>query len=194
MAEATQDRHSASHPQTLLTPEDAGSARLALARTAFLTGGIAAPEVVREPILASWTRSQLWHVPVDHLDVPFESDLDGESALLRAARPVLREAAEQFGNEPVSVILCDANGIVLTRDTGDARLEANLDRVWLAPGFSYAEEHVGTNGIGTALEGGGPARVFGHEHYVEHLEEFACTGVPVRHPVTHKVLGVVDLT
>jgi hypothetical protein len=29
---------------------------------------------------------------------------------------------------------------------------------------------------------------------VEHLEEFACTGVPVRHPVTHKVLGVIDLT
>ena len=197
MAEATQDRHPASGTPAdarLLTPEDAGSARLALARTAFLTEGVAAAEVVREPILASWTRSRLWHVPVDHLDVPFESDLDGESALLRAARPVLREAAEQFGNEPVSVILCDANGIVLTRDTGDARLEASLDQVWLAPGFSYAEEHVGTNGIGTALEGGGPARVFGHEHYVEHLEEFACTGVPVRHPVTHKVLGVVDLT
>jgi transcriptional regulator of acetoin/glycerol metabolism len=194
LAEATQDGHPASHPQALLAPEDAGSARLALARTAFLTEGLAAPEVVREPILASWTRSRLWHVPVDHLDVPFESDLDGESALLRAARPVLREAAEQFGNEPVSVILCDANGIVLTRDTGDARLEASLDQVWLAPGFSYAEEHVGTNGIGTALEGGGPARVFGHEHYVEHLEEFACAGVPVRHPVTHKVLGVVDLT
>ena len=149
---------------------------------------------MREPILASWTRSRLWHVPVDHLDVPFEADLDGESALLRAARPVLAEAAEQFASEPVSVILCDANGVVLTRDTGDARLEKSLDRVWLAPGFSYAEEHVGTNGIGTALEGGGPARVFGHEHYVEHLEEFACTGVPVRHPVTHKVLGVIDLT
>jgi transcriptional regulator of acetoin/glycerol metabolism len=83
---------------------------------------------------------------------------------------------------------------VLTRDTGDSRLESHLDAVWLAPGFSYAEQHVGTNGIGTALEGGGPARVFGHEHYVEHLEDFACTGVPVRHPVTHKVLGVVDLT
>ena len=89
MAEATQDRHPASHPDALLTPEDAGSARLALARTAFLTEGAAAPDVVREPILASWTRSRLWHVPVDHLDVPFESDLDGESALLRAARPVL---------------------------------------------------------------------------------------------------------
>ena len=194
MAEATQDRHPASHPDALLTPEDAGSARLALARTAFLTEGVAASEVVREPILASWTRSRLWHVPVDHLDVPFESDLDGESALLRAARPVLREAAEQFGERTR-----ERHPLRRQRHRAHPRhrrraAEASLDRVWLAPGFSYAEEHVGTNGIGTALEGGGPARVFGHEHYVEHLEEFACTGVPVRHPVTHKVLGVVDLT
>ncbi len=171
-----------------------GSAELALARTSFLADGHATAEVVREPILASWTRSQQWHVPTDHLEVPFDADLDGESALLRAARPVLREVAEQFAAEPVSVILCDASGFVLTRDTGDSRLERSLDRVWLAPGFSYAEQHVGTNGIGTALEGGGPAEVFGHEHYVEHLEEFACAGVPVRHPVTHKILGIVDLT
>ena len=199
MAEATHDGHPvpgtpAGGAQALLTPEDPGSARLALARASFLSDGAAPRDVVREPILASWTRSRLWRVPLDHLDVPFESDLDGETTLLRAARPVLAEAAEQFASEPVSVILCDANGIVLTRDTGDTRLEKSLDRVWLAPGFSYSEEHVGTNGIGTALEGGGPARVFGHEHYVEHLEEFACAGVPVRHPVTRKVLGVVDLT
>ena len=117
MADAKQEGQ---HPQAVLTPEDAGSARLALARIAFLTEGAPSPDVVREPILASWTRSRLWHVPVDHLDVPFEADLDGESALLRAARPVLAEAAEQFASEPVSVILCDANGVVLTRDTGDA--------------------------------------------------------------------------
>jgi transcriptional regulator of acetoin/glycerol metabolism len=165
-----------------------------MARTTFLSEGRASTEVVREPILASWTRSRLWDVPTDHLEVPFEADVDDESTLLRAARPVLCDAAEQFAAEPVSMILCDANGIVLTRDTGDSVLEHHLDRVWLAPGFSYAEEHVGTNGIGTALEGGGPARVFGHEHYVEHLEDLACAGVPIRHPVTHKVLGVVDLT
>jgi len=77
------------HPHAVLTPEDAGSARLALARIACLTEGAPSPDVVREPILASWTRCRLWHVPVDHLDVPFDADLDGESALLRAARPVL---------------------------------------------------------------------------------------------------------
>ena len=36
--------------------------------------------------------------------------------------------------------------------------------------------------------------MFGHEHYVERLEELACAGAPIRHPVTGKVLGVVDLT
>jgi sigma-54 dependent transcriptional regulator, acetoin dehydrogenase operon transcriptional activator AcoR len=198
LAEAKHDGQPAPGPpggaQALLTPEDAGSARLAVARTAFLAEGAAPPDVVREPILASWTRSRLWHVPVDHLDVPFEADLDSETVLLRAARPVLAEAAEQFAAEPVSVILCDSSGVVLTRDTGDARLEKSLDKVWLAPGFSYAEQYVGTNGIGTALEGRGPAQVFGHEHYVEHLEDLACAGVPIRHPINGKILGVIDLT
>jgi transcriptional regulator of acetoin/glycerol metabolism len=64
----------------------------------------------------------------------------------------------------------------------------------LAPGFSYAEELVGTNGIGTALEGGQPAHVFGHEHYAENLEDLACAGVPIHHPITGKTVGAVDLT
>lgn len=66
--------------------------------------------------------------------------------------------------------------------------------MWLVPGFSYAEQHVGTNGIGTALEGRRPTEVFGHEHFVEHLEDLACAGAPIRHPVTGKILGVIDLT
>ena len=64
----------------------------------------------------------------------------------------------------------------------------------LVPGFSYAEEVVGTNGIGTALESGGPTHVFGHEHYAEQLEGMACAGVPVRDPVSGKTVGVIDLT
>jgi transcriptional regulator of acetoin/glycerol metabolism len=149
--------------------------------------------VVREPILASWSRSLAWHVPADHIEVPYD-DVDPDSLLARAAQPVLSEVADQFATEPVSVILCDADGVVLERRTADTGLESHLDRVLLSPGFSYAERHVGTNGIGSALEGGGLAQVFGHEHYVEHLEDLACAGIPVRHPNTGRVLGVIDLT
>ena len=83
---------------------------------------------------------------------------------------------------------------MLSRLTGDGELERHLDRVLLAPGFSYAEEFVGTNGIGTALEVGGPTHVFGHEHYAENLEDLACAGVPIHHPITGRLVGAVDLT
>ena len=62
------------------------------------------------------------------------------------------------------------------------------------PGFSYAEKFVGTNGIGTALEVGGPTHVFGHEHYAENLEDLACAGVPIHHPISGRLVGAVDLT
>ncbi len=171
-----------------------GPERLARARTSFLVDDPVEPGVVREPILASWTRSRHWDIDADHLDLPYETESDRDSLLLRAARPVIAEIADQFATEPVSVILTDDDCVVLERRTGDSTLAQHLDRIWLAPGFSYAERYVGTNGIGTALEGRGPAAVVGHEHYVEHLEDRACAGAPIRHPVTGKVLGVVDLT
>ncbi|MGY1741207.1 MULTISPECIES: sigma-54-dependent Fis family transcriptional regulator [unclassified Blastococcus] len=175
-------------------PDAGGTADVARARSSFLDREAVVPGVVREPILASWTRSRAWQVRPDRLELPFELDLREQSLLTRAAGPVLGDVADLLAAEPVSIILCDADGVVRSRLTGDSGLEQHLDRIWLAPGFSYAERFVGTNGIGTALEARGPAHVFGAEHYVERLEELACAGVPVRHPVSGKVLGVIDLT
>jgi transcriptional regulator of acetoin/glycerol metabolism len=150
--------------------------------------------VVRRPILASWWRSRQWNVAADHIDLSYLHEPDLETRLVRAADPVLRRLHEQLSGQPISVILTDAEGVVLARLTADHDLERALDSVMLAPGFSYAEERVGTNGIGTALEAGGPAHVFGHEHYAEHLEQFGCAGVPIHDPVSGKTVGVIDLT
>jgi transcriptional regulator of acetoin/glycerol metabolism len=149
---------------------------------------------VRDGILASWRRSRDWHVPADHLELPFNRDLDRKSRLANSADGVISTACTQYAGEPISIVLTDAAGVVLDRRTGDSRLQQKLDDVWLAPGFSYAEQFAGTNGIGTTLEGRRPAQVFGHEHYVEHLEDLACAGAPIRHPTTGKVLGILDLT
>ncbi len=173
---------------------DPGSEKLARARTSFLVDEPMEPGVVREPILASWTRSRHFDVDAERLELPYESDFPMDTLLARAAAPVIREVADQLTSEPVSLILCDSDGVVLDRRSGDGGLTAHLDDIWLAPGFSYAERYVGTNGIGTALEGRGPAQVFGHEHFAEHLEDLACAGAPIRHPVSGKVLGVIDLT
>jgi transcriptional regulator of acetoin/glycerol metabolism len=150
--------------------------------------------VVRKPILASWWRSREWRVAADHIDLDYLHDPDPESTLARVAGPVLRHLHDQLDGQPIAVVLTDADGLVLTRLTADRDLERALDQIKLAPGFSYAEDRVGTNGIGTALEAGGPAHVFGHEHYAEYLERFGCAGVPIHDPVTGKTVGVIDLT
>jgi len=156
---------------------------LAEARVRFLSADAVDSNAVRKPILASWWRSRQWQVAADHIDLSYLHEPDLETRLVRSAEPVLRRLREQLDGQPISIILTDANGLVLDRLTADHDLERALDSVMLAPGFSYAEERVGTNGIGTALEAGGPAHVFGHEHYAEHLEQFGCAGVPIHDPV-----------
>lgn len=167
---------------------------LAAARERFLTAGAVDSNQVRETIAASWWRSKSWKVDADHVHLAYAKDPNLETPLVLSAAPVLTRLQEQVSDEPVSIILTDAAGLVLDRRTGDGRLERHLDRVQLAPGFSYAEQFVGTNGIGTALEGRRATGVFGHEHYAEGLEELGCFGVPVRHPVSGQLLGVLDLT
>lgn len=164
------------------------------ARTSFLVDDEVEAGSVRDTILASWTRSREWDVHTDSVELSCEFETETDSPLVRAASAILSDVADQMAGEPVSVILTDADGVVLDRRTGDSALHQHLDRVWLAPGFSYAEKFIGTNGIGTALEGRGPVQVFGHEHYVEHLADLACAGAPIWHPVSGKLLGVIDLT
>jgi sigma-54 dependent transcriptional regulator, acetoin dehydrogenase operon transcriptional activator AcoR len=176
------------------TPPQTSRDRLAEARVRFLSADVVDASLVRKPILASWWRSRQWNVAADHIDLSYLHEPDLETRLVRSAEPVLRHLREQLEGQPISIILTDAVGMVLARMTADHDLERALDSVMLAPGFSYAEERVGTNGIGTALEAGGPAHVFGHEHYAEHLEQFGCAGVPIHDPVSGKTVGVIDLT
>ena len=167
---------------------------LADTRVRFLTAEPVEPGRVRQPILASWRRSRESNVAADRIEMPYIRDPNLDTPLIRSAEPVLRQLNEQLAGQPISIVLTDQAGLVLSRLTGDPTLARHLDMVQLAPGFSYAEEFVGTNGIGTALEGGQPMHVFGHEHYAEDLEDLACAGVPIQHPISGKTVGAVDLT
>jgi transcriptional regulator of acetoin/glycerol metabolism len=181
-------------PRPPQPPGPAGVDRLAKTRERFLTAQTVEPDQVRDTILASWWRSRRLNVAADHIDLAYIRDPDLDTPLTRSALPVLQHLREQLDGQPISLILTDPAGVVLTRLMADPDLDRYLDSVQLAPGFSYAEQFVGTNGIGTALEGGRPMHVFGHEHYAEHLENLACAGVPIQHPITGKTVGAVDLT
>ncbi|HEY7485302.1 MAG TPA: GAF domain-containing protein [Streptosporangiaceae bacterium] len=175
-------------------PEQADDSRLAKLRERFLNSEKIEPSRIRDTILASWWRSRRWNVAADRIALRYVRDPNLDTPLTRNAVPVLENLRENLDGQPISVILTDPAGVVLSRLTADRDLERHLDGVQLAPGFSYAEKSVGTNGIGTALEGGRPAHVFGHEHYAENLEGLACAGVPIHDPISGKILGAVDLT
>jgi transcriptional regulator of acetoin/glycerol metabolism len=168
--------------------------RLGESRERFLTSESVGPGPVRDTILASWLRSRRWRIDADQVEPLYQADFESDTALTRSALPVLRSLQENLDGQRISVILTDADGVVLLRMTADPDFERHLDRIKLAPGFSFSERLVGTNGIGTALEGGRATYVFGHEHYAEHLEGLACAAAPIRHPLTGRTVGTVDLT
>lgn len=164
------------------------------ARERFLGGDDAEDDAIGTTILASWKRSRDNKVNADHLAVPYYDDWNFESPLIAAAQPVIDSLHQRLNDEPVSVILTDQSGLVLDRRVSERSLRRRLDKVSLAPGFSYAEEFVGTNGIGTALGSGTDAFIGGRAHYAGALGTFACAGVPIRHPVRGVTIGVLDLT
>ncbi|MDD7937999.1 helix-turn-helix domain-containing protein [Actinomycetospora lutea] len=156
-------------------------------------GSVSASGIVRPEIVDSWERSRNAGVDATQLDLPYEPDLDFDGSLSNCARPVLDDLAERLSGMSVAVVLTDADGRVLERRVGEGELQRRLDAISLAPGFSYAEEFAGTNGVGTALEGAIPALVVGAEHFSERLQAFACAGAPVRGP-DGALAGILDVT
>ena len=163
------------------------------ARDEFLTAGTIPAGTVRDPILTSWRRCHEAGIDADLSEVPYE-DVDLRGPLTRCAEPVMDRLADGLNDMPVSLVLTDASGRLLERRESDTRLSRQLDAVVFAPGFTYGEAHVGTNGVGTALEEGRAAYVHGPEHFNEHIQNFTCAGVPIRNPLTGRIEGVLDIT
>jgi sigma-54 dependent transcriptional regulator, acetoin dehydrogenase operon transcriptional activator AcoR len=165
-----------------------------LAREEFLTTEGRPAHAVRPAVLDSWRRSQALHIHVDRVELPFVREPDLDTPLMNAAGPVLKSLTDDMASQPVSVILTSAEGLILERFSSDAGINRSLDEVKLARGYSYAEQFVGTNGIGTAIETRQPTYILGSEHYVGELGTLACAGVPIRHPNSGTLLGVLDMT
>lgn len=163
-----------------------------IARHDFIESGVV-PGTVREVIRQSWQRSTQAGVDPALVEPSYAAALgDSETHLL--VGQVLASVAKQLGDEPVSMIFADQCGRVIHRVCTDSALGKRLEQVSLAPGFTYDEETVGTNGIGTALLTRKPTLIVGSEHFTEPLMMFACAGAPVHHPTSGALVGVLDLT
>ncbi|MGY4098766.1 sigma-54-dependent Fis family transcriptional regulator [Nocardia sp. R16R-3T] len=177
-----------------MTDRAEAAVNLREARERFLNARSFDTLPVRNAVLDSWRRSQALHIHPDRVELPFVREPDLDSPLTNAAAPVLQRLADNLATQTISVILTSSDGVVLERFAADAAIMRALDSVQLAPGYSYAEDFVGTNGIGTTLETASPTFIRGGEHYLGTLGRLACAGSPIRHPLTRNVLGVIDLT
>ncbi|WP_344734368.1 helix-turn-helix domain-containing protein [Nocardioides fonticola] len=145
-------------------------------------------------LLASWQRSEAYGVPLEEITPVFAGTVEDDSLFFQAGQEALDGLQRTLVDEPVSLMLTDPDGLVLTRGSGDHGLLRALDRVHLAPGFSYAEREAGTNGLGLALADRLPTLVRAEEHYALSLAGYTCAAAPVLDPRTGRLLGAVNLT
>lgn len=149
---------------------------------------------VPERLLASWQRSEDYGIPLESVEPVFTGTDDLSSLFFQCGNEVLADLHRTLANEPVSMMLTDAEGVVLSRLSGDRSLLQALDDVHLAPGFGYAERDVGTNGLGLALADRVPTLVRAEQHYSLSLCTFTCAAVPVLDPASGRLEGSVNLT
>jgi transcriptional regulator of acetoin/glycerol metabolism len=152
------------------------------------------PSPLRHEIVASWERSARAGLRPERFEVPYDGDVDDRGRLCWAAGPVLDQVGGDLDGTGAGLLLTDQRARVLARRAADHETAGLLDRVQLAPGYGYREEQVGTNAIGTAIAGRGPALVVGQEHFADALTRLACAAVTVADPATGRVIGVVDIT
>ncbi|MFJ6787610.1 SpoIIE family protein phosphatase [Streptomyces angustmyceticus] len=160
------------------------------AREEFLHGGTV-EGTVRSPILDSWQRSRSLGLAPESCELPYRPDLDLDGRLVRAATPVLDRLQARFAGRNMNVSLADGHGAVLQRRFGDTSLVRHLAAIQSVPGFVFAEEFAGTNGIGLALAERQLINVYGAEHFAERSQANACAAVPVRDPLSGRIEGVL---
>jgi sigma-54 dependent transcriptional regulator, acetoin dehydrogenase operon transcriptional activator AcoR len=130
--------------------------------------------------------------PAAQVDRLEEFEVDPDTPLLTAARPVLRKMMEELGDVPLAVLLAGRDGLVLDVLTAEGHGPlADMARTRL--GRRCTEELVGTNSIGTALELGRGVQIRGDEHYLESLRSLNCLGTPVENPISGRAEGVLSI-
>ncbi len=146
-------------------------------------------------LVGSWKRSQAAiGDPGNIHDVPHVPESLLDEHLLEMFGAPMSRFAEDIEGTGLALLLADSRGQILQRWFEDRQAESHLDRVGTVRGAVLAENVVGTNGVGTVVTLSKPVQIRGTEHYAEFYQDAVCTGSPVFHPITRKLLAVVTLS
>lgn len=172
---------------------DEQNQRILTAREQYLeTGSEDRLPAVRPEVAASWKRSLIYSI--DPSGVRPDYRKVNSDRLSTAALPVIENSLQSLTGTATSLLFGDANGRLIGRWTDHSTLRRALNRSYVEAGFCMSEEVVGANGIGTALETGQVAEFRGAEHFSNQYLSFTCVGAPIRHPISRRIVGAIDIT
>lgn len=146
-------------------------------------------------IVQSWRRSQAaLGEPGSIAEVPHVPEGLLDEHLLDMFGVPMNRFAEDLEGTGLALLLADSRGQILHRWCEDRQSRSHLDRVGTVRGAVLAENVVGTNGVGTVVATGTSVQIRGTEHYADIYQDAVCTGSPVFHPISRKLLAVVTLS
>lgn len=149
---------------------------------------------VEPRIVASWRRSLMYGLDPDRC-APRHAPSPTTSQHLRAAADrVVENSKAALAQSSSSLAVTDLQGRILNRWVEDEGFAQLLDNHLVAPEYSVAEATTGTTSGGIVLETGKPTMVAGPEHFYGNWLEFTCAGAPIRHPISRRLIGSVNLT
>ncbi|MCS5720131.1 hypothetical protein N1027_18525 [Herbiconiux sp. CPCC 205763] len=150
---------------------------------------------VNPELLSSWQRSKAaLGVPSNIRDVPLVADDLLDAHLLDMFQAPLTRVSDDLDGTGLGLLLADSQGRILQRWSHDPNALHHLDRLGTVRGAVLAEDVVGTNGVGTVAATGKSVQISGVEHFADFYSGAVCTGSPVRHPMTGKLLAVVTIS
>lgn len=163
----------------------------------FVDFGILLPDV--NPIIAqSWVRSKalevnpynpsVFHLSDDELEKLRRENRD----MIRFAQPLMDKLLSLVKDSVNAMSLHDKNGYMLAiahHDTPKGSWRESIFR----PGVRWAEEDVGTNGVGLTLKLGKPVQIFGAEHYCYMQRDISCSAAPI-HSADGELIGALNVS
>jgi transcriptional regulator of acetoin/glycerol metabolism len=170
------------------------------ARAHLLEFGVCPQSSIDERIARSWRRSLAAGLQptgrIGSSDPASGSNLRHALAcnhdLLAHSRPVMDYLYEQVRHSHSMVILADKRA-TLMHTMGDVDFLSKAERVALATGSSWLEQHRGTNAIGTALAEANCIEVHGEEHFLERNGFLTCAAAPIM-AADGSLMGVIDIS
>ncbi|QFY77103.1 sigma-54-dependent Fis family transcriptional regulator [Alcaligenes faecalis] len=118
--------------------------------------------------------------------------LEQQHHLLHHSSAAVQDLAALVHPHRSLVLLCDAQGTVL-QQAGDPHFLQRAEQVALRAGVSWAENHRGTNAIGTALFCAQPIKIHGSQHYLPDNRILSCHAAPIFDPYG-QIIGVLDIS